>query len=108
MHETLRPKVELLGPGLLDQIVDEGLTVLERTGIFVENAEARALLAGEGARVEAARDRVRIPRKVVERLLAQTPSEITLFDRAGEKSLSGRRRRYPFRSRLGRRARPGP
>jgi len=86
MHETQRPKAELLGPGLLDQIVDEGLTVLERTGVFVENAEARTLLAGEGAQVEAARDRVRIPRKVVERLLAQTPAEITFYDRAGEKT----------------------
>jgi trimethylamine--corrinoid protein Co-methyltransferase len=86
MHETLRPKVELLSPGLVDQIIDEGLTVLERTGVFVENAEARALLAGTGAVVEAARDRVRIPRNVMERLLALAPAAITFYDRAGEKS----------------------
>jgi len=86
MHETLRPKVELLSPGLLDQIIDEGLTVLERTGVFVENDEARALLAGEGAAVEAGRDRVCIPRKVVERLLTLAPAAITFYDRAGEKS----------------------
>ncbi len=84
MYETLRPKVELLSPGLLDQIVDEGLTVLERTGVFVENVEARALLAREGAAVEAVR--VRIPRAVMHRLLALAPSAITLYDRAGEKS----------------------
>jgi trimethylamine--corrinoid protein Co-methyltransferase len=86
VHDTLRPKVELLSPGLLDQIVDEGLTVLERTGVFVENDEARSLLAGEGAAVEAARDRVRIPRPAMERLLALAPAAITFYDRAGEKS----------------------
>jgi trimethylamine---corrinoid protein Co-methyltransferase len=86
MHETRRPKTELLSPGLLDQIVDEGLTVLERTGIFVENEEARRLLAAEGGLVEAALDRVRIPRAVMERLLLQAPAEITLYDRSGEKA----------------------
>ena len=86
MHDTLRPKTELLSPGLQDQIIDEGLTILERTGVFVENDEARSLLAGEGAAVEAARDRVRIPRKIMERLLSLAPAAITFYDREGGKS----------------------
>ncbi len=35
MSETRKPKLELLAPALVEQIVDEGLTLLERYGVMV-------------------------------------------------------------------------
>ncbi len=36
MNETVRPKLELLNESLIEKIVQEAFTVLEREGIFVE------------------------------------------------------------------------
>jgi trimethylamine--corrinoid protein Co-methyltransferase len=83
---TTRPKIELLSPEFMAKIVDEAYGMLERHGVFVENAEALDLLAGAGARVDASSQRVRMDRRLVEDCLASTPPEVNLYDRAGEKS----------------------
>ena len=83
MIATRKPKLELLSEPLVDQIIDEGLTLLERHGVLVENAEALDLLQGAGAAVERGTGRVRIGRRIVEAALATTPAVITLYDRAG-------------------------
>lgn len=83
MFPALRPKANLLSAALADRIIDEGYTVLEKTGVFVENAEARLLLGEAGADVEASRERVRIPRPLMEDLLRHTPDTITMADRTG-------------------------
>ena len=86
MIETRKPKLELLAPALVEQIVDEGLTLLERHGVLVENAEALELLAGAGAAVDRASGLVRIGRKLVRESLATAPPVITLYDRTGRRS----------------------
>lgn len=86
MIETRKPKLELLAPALVEQIVDEGLTLLERHGVLVENAEASGLLAEAGAAVDRASGQVRIGRKLVQDCLATTPSHVTLYDRTGGRS----------------------
>ncbi len=68
MIETRKPKLELLSKALVEQIVDEGLTLLERHGVLVENAEALDLLACAGAGVDRETGRVRMGRKLVLRL----------------------------------------
>jgi trimethylamine--corrinoid protein Co-methyltransferase len=88
MIETKRPKLELLSKEFVGKIVDEGLTVLERHGVRVENAEALDLLAGAGAAVDRASGVVRIGRKIVEDGLASTPAVITLYDRSGERAFT--------------------
>ena len=88
MIETRKPKLELLPAALVEQIVDEGLTLLERHGVMVENAEALGLLAGAGADVDLGSERVRIGRKIVQDCLATTPAAITLYDRAGSRSFT--------------------
>jgi trimethylamine--corrinoid protein Co-methyltransferase len=85
MFPVLRPKANLLSAELADRIIDEGFTVLAKTGVFVENAEARRLLGAVGAEVEEARERVRIPRPLVEALLRHTPDTITMADRTGSR-----------------------
>ncbi|HSA95363.1 MAG TPA: trimethylamine methyltransferase family protein, partial [Acidobacteriota bacterium] len=83
MIEAKRPKIELLSREFVEKIVDEGLTLLERQGVMVENAEALKLLGDAGAAVDRAGQRVRLGRKLVEDALASTPAEITLYDRKG-------------------------
>jgi trimethylamine--corrinoid protein Co-methyltransferase len=86
MFEAKRPKLELLEKAFVERIVDEGLTLLERVGVLVENPEALRLLADGGAKVDAAAQRARIGRALVERCLATTPATVTLYDRRGEKA----------------------
>jgi len=86
MIETKRPKIELLSPGLVEKIVDEGLALLERQGLFVENQEALRLLEAAGASVDGATQRVRLGRGLVQDCLASTPPIILMYDGRGEKS----------------------
>ncbi len=86
MIETRRPKIEFLSPELADKIVDEGLALLEKEGVFVENREALRLLGGAGAAVDGGTQRVRLGRSLVRECLASTPHAITLYDRSGEKA----------------------
>jgi trimethylamine--corrinoid protein Co-methyltransferase len=86
MIETKRPKIELLSPGLVEKIVDEGLVLLEKQGVFVENQEALGLLAAAGAGVDTATQRARLGRKLVLDCLSSTPPSVTMYDRSGEKS----------------------
>mgnify|MGYP001052825127 CR=1 FL=1 len=86
MIATQRPKIELLRRELVEKIVDEALTLLERHGVMVENAEALSLLAGAGAAVETATQIVRPGRRLVEDCLASTPPTVTLYDRTGDKA----------------------
>ncbi len=85
MFPALRPKANLLSAELADRIIDEGFAVLAKAGVFVENAEARRLLAAAGAEVEETREQVRVPRALMEDLLRHTPDTVTLSDRAGSR-----------------------
>jgi trimethylamine--corrinoid protein Co-methyltransferase len=82
---ALRPKVELLGREYVEKVIGEALGLLEREGVFVENAEARALFREAGTAADEASQRVRIPARLVEDALASTPSGIMMFDRAGSR-----------------------
>ena len=88
MIETHRPKLELLSRAFVEQIVDEALTLLERHGVLVENAEALGLLAGAGADTDLGSEQARIGRKIVRDCLATAPSVITLYDRAGSRAFT--------------------
>ena len=61
------------------QIHQASLTVLERTGVHVENEEALALYRQGGARVDG--QRVHISPAKVERALEKVPSEVLLAGR---------------------------
>ena len=57
------------------------LEVLDRTGVFVEDEEARAVFAGAGAEVDDAQGVVRIPPRLVEEAIRTAPSQVTLCGR---------------------------
>ena len=65
----------------LDDIHLGTLEVLERTGVFVEDGEARDILSDGGCVVDAETRMVRIPPHVVEDALRAAPSRITLYGR---------------------------
>ena len=69
------------------------LTVLERTGVEVAESECRAILAAAGAQVDAARDRVFLPRAMVEAALRLANRDVVLYARDGHSDLHLRGRR---------------
>lgn len=81
----LRPKISLLTDSYKEKIIEEAMSILESLGIFIENREAEQLLIDQGIKGE--EKRYFIPRDLVKKSLDSAPSEITLYDREGEKSV---------------------
>jgi trimethylamine--corrinoid protein Co-methyltransferase len=79
----MRPTLSVVEPALVQRIVEEALTVLERVGVHIDDDRALARLATRGLAVDKASRRVTFPRAVVERALAAAPSSLTLHDRDG-------------------------
>ncbi len=80
----MRPTLQVLEPPLLGRIVDEAMTVLERTGVLIEDERALARLRSIGLAADPETSRVTFPRAIVERALADAPSAVELHDRDGE------------------------
>jgi trimethylamine--corrinoid protein Co-methyltransferase len=68
-------RLEVLSAGDLDAIHVETLTVLEQTGVFVEDDEALDIFADGGARVDREARRVRLSGDVVEAAIAACPHD---------------------------------
>jgi len=68
-------RLEVLSVGDLDAIHAETLKVLEQTGVFVEDDEARDIFADGGASIERETGMVRIPGEVVEAAIAGCPQD---------------------------------
>jgi trimethylamine--corrinoid protein Co-methyltransferase len=82
----MRPSLSVLEPDLVGRVIDEAMTVLERTGVHIEDERALERLAGLGVAADPATHRVTFPRKVIEQAIATTPSSVTLHDRDGHPS----------------------
>ncbi len=79
--------LELLEQGLMEQIIDEALDVLERTGVFMENREGAGLLEDAGMKVLRWEERgsvISITRDLVDRSLKTAPSSVALYGRDGD------------------------
>ncbi len=63
------------------RIHEESLAALARTGMRIDSAKARRILAEAGAHVDEADRRVRFPREVVEAALASAPKRFSLGGR---------------------------
>jgi trimethylamine--corrinoid protein Co-methyltransferase len=79
----MRPTLSVVEPVLVQRIIDEALTVLERVGVQIDEPRIVARLATLGLTVDPASGRVTFPRAVVERALATAPASLTLHDRDG-------------------------
>lgn len=77
----MRTQVRVLSDEELAGIRASSLAVLEATGVRVDSARARAILADAGARVDEATRVVRFPTELVERSLAAAPRDFSLGGR---------------------------
>jgi len=68
-------RLEVLSQGDLDAIHSETLKVLEETGVFVEDDEARDIFADGGASVDRETGMVRLPGEVVEAAITACPPD---------------------------------
>jgi trimethylamine---corrinoid protein Co-methyltransferase len=82
----VRPRLQILEPELVSRIVDEAISVLERTGVLVENEGAFERLVAAGFEGNRETHRITFPRKLTQDALAAAPSSLTLHDRDGSPS----------------------
>lgn len=89
-----RPEVEMLTSERIESIVEDAIRVLSRTGVFVENDEAMALLDEAGAKT--IDGRVLMDEGLVYGSLKTAPGRIVVRDRDGEVALDLGDRRVHF------------
>ena len=83
----MQPKISLLTPDLVSQIIDEAFQLLIDPGIKVKHTEAQNLLAEAGASLDEETEVVKIPEEVARRALNTVPHEFALFNLDGEKAV---------------------
>ena len=82
----IRPKIKLLDEDHKRMILEEAKTILETQGVFIENHEAISLFNQHGINNDGSR--FFIPPDLIDNCLKTVPSEITLYDRDGDKYIS--------------------
>ena len=80
----MRPKLNILGDQMVEQIIAEGFELLMDPGVRVHNEDALGLLGDAGARVDLDSQIAHIPESVVRQALETRPSEFYLYDLDGE------------------------
>ena len=78
------PYLRLLTSDELRRIHEASLSILEHTGMVVDHAEARDILAGAGARVDAGRNVVYFPPELIEEKIRLIPRPAEYHGRAPE------------------------
>ena len=78
---SVRPRFRLLAPAARERLLDAAFRTLDRVGVRVEGAAARALLLAHGA--SAREGRVRLFERLVREALATAPRRFALHDRDG-------------------------
>ena len=86
-------RYRLLDEADVERIHAAALKVLERTGVSIEDSECRDIFAKAGAKVDAANDRVFIPRELVQTALKHANRDVVLYSRDGKTDLQLRGKR---------------
>jgi len=79
----MQPKLKILTPELVDQILDEALQLLIDPGVKVLSKAARDLLAAAGAQIDESEQIAQIPEKLIRQTLESAPTEFYLYDQKG-------------------------
>ncbi len=82
MTAEIRPTLNLLSQADIERIVGEACTILSKTGVLVENEEAKRLLR-EGGAIEQA-GRFLLDEKMARRAVSTAPSRILMYNRDRE------------------------
>jgi trimethylamine--corrinoid protein Co-methyltransferase len=80
----MQPGIRFLSDDLVQRVLDEAFQLMLETGVKVQSAAARELLAAAGARVDAANEVAYLPETVVRQALSTVPKEFYLYNLAGE------------------------
>jgi trimethylamine---corrinoid protein Co-methyltransferase len=80
---VFHPKFDILETELVNQVITEGIMLLEDPGIKIHNQDALNLLAECGSKVDPESQVACIPENVVRKALSTTPHEFTLYDLQG-------------------------
>ena len=83
MNQTIRPQIKLLDDATVREVLEEAKRILLELGFFLENGEAREILAESGARLDESSGRVYLPPEMVEKAVESAPSTIQLYDALG-------------------------
>lgn len=75
------------------RINEAALSVLERTGVEIVESECRQIMVNAGAKLDAAHNRVYIPRKMVEAALKLANRDVVLYSKDGKTDLHLRGKR---------------
>ena len=84
MHQLHRPLLEMIDKKMVERIIDEAYTILEKVGVLVENEDARKLLRAAGVKIDDSNLTAFIPRGLAEKCVATAPDSISIFDREEE------------------------
>ncbi|MFC1535959.1 trimethylamine methyltransferase family protein [Candidatus Neomarinimicrobiota bacterium] len=76
----MRPTINFLKKALIEQIIDEAITILTELGVEIQNKAVIDLLSSHGAKVEQTKSRVFITRALIDKALKTAPSAFKLFD----------------------------
>ncbi|MFX1379080.1 MAG: trimethylamine methyltransferase family protein [Promethearchaeota archaeon] len=82
----IRPKIKILDNDHKNQILEEAKMILETQGVFIENHEAIDLFNQHDINHEGLR--YYIPPDLINKCLETVPTDITLYDREGNKHIS--------------------
>ena len=93
-NENQSPQMQILTKDQRFEIIQSAKSVLERTGCSVSHKGALSLLEKAGAIV--VKDRVKVPRHIVEECIRKAPEGILIYDREGNPAmdLSGTKSYY--------------
>jgi len=75
----MKPQFRILSDENINQIIEEGLQLLEDPGIRIHNKEALNLLADAGARVDFNKQIAYLPEDLIRKALETAPSEFSLY-----------------------------
>jgi len=79
----MRPQVRFLTDALIQQIIAEARDALATLGVEIHNAQALALLADHGARIDRHTSRAFLNDALIDRSLASVPGSFKLFNALG-------------------------
>lgn len=79
----MRPRLNIVSPELISQILDEAKRILSEIGIEVRGAALRQRLLDHGLKQDTAGERVLFPADVVEWAIEAAPSSFKLYNRQG-------------------------
>jgi len=87
----MRPRLQFLEEDLIERILAEALDLLSTVGLEVQNENATSLLTDNGATVDDATGRIRLPESLVMESVKKAPGGFRLYDVSGNQThdLSG-------------------